>query len=197
MATKTAQQLAAEAEAERTRSGNAQSSADTAQNRYVTHLAGGQDALNTYTQGAMSSAMPQLQGTLQSVRENAIRRGITTGDLGTSYEGDVLSAFQRNISNAAAGQAMNLYNTQAGGYGRMYEGETAVAEGSRNRYLDLLAGNRDYEIMVENMKRERRGGLFGGLGAVAGGVGGFLVGGPAGAYAGAKIGGSAGKAVGG
>jgi len=60
MATKTAQQLAAEAEAERTRSGNAQSSADTAQNRYVTHLAGGQDALNTYTQGAMSSAMPQL-----------------------------------------------------------------------------------------------------------------------------------------
>jgi len=90
-----------------------------------------------------------------------------------------------------------MYNTQAGGYGRMYEGETAVAEGSRNRYLDLLAGNRDYEIMMDNMKRERRGGLFGGLGAIAGGIGGFMIGGPAGAYAGAKIGGAAGKGIGG
>ena len=60
-------------------------------------LGGGQDALNKWAQSAMSSAMPGLQAQLQQSQEGAQRRGISTGDLGTSYQGDVLGAFQKNI----------------------------------------------------------------------------------------------------
>jgi hypothetical protein len=121
---------------------------------------------------------PALAGALQSTREGAIRRGITGGDLGTSYEGDILSAYQKNIAHETGSRALDIYDS------------------SRNRYLDLLSGQRDYETAEAERKRRKRGGLFGALGAVAGGIGGFFLGGPQGAYAGAKAGGSLGTAVG-
>jgi hypothetical protein len=53
------------------------------------------------TAGAtLAGALPDLrQNGLQMTREDAIRRGISTGDLGTSNEGDVVSSWGRNLAN--------------------------------------------------------------------------------------------------
>lgn len=141
------------------------------------------EAANDYISRTIASItnaqMPEFQRNLQDVRESALQRGLFAGGLPTSYEGDVFSAFQKNIANTAGQYAYQNYDA------------------SRNRYLDLLSGTRDYETAMENAKKKKRGGLFGALGSVLGGVGGFLVGGPAGAYAGSQIGGAAGRGVGG
>src|SRR5689334_11160761 len=69
---------------------------------------------NDYIQRAVSafasSATPQFERDLQDVRENAIQRGVSNGGLGTSYEGDVFSAFQKNIANAAGQYAYQNYD---------------------------------------------------------------------------------------
>jgi len=153
-------------------------------NRYEDLLGGGQEELDRYIKSAVSAGMPELNRNLQGAREGAISRGVGLGELGTSYEGDVYSAFQRNIANSAGSQAMNLYNTRAAGYGNLHESDVGVGEGSRSRYLDILAGQRDADIAKANAKK-KRGSL---LGTLAGGIGGFLLGGPAGASAGAQVG---------
>lgn len=71
----------------------------------------GQDAYNTSLNAGVSSAMPQFQDQLQGLRESAIRRGVDLGDIGTRNEGTLASAFQRNIANASASNAINLYNS--------------------------------------------------------------------------------------
>lgn len=133
----------------------------------------GQAALTSSIQAAMSAAMPQFQTSLQGVREGAVRRGLSTGDLGTTAEGDLASAFQQHIADAAGSQAMGLYQTNAGLY-----------DSGQNRYLDVLAGNRDYQQADANAKRQRRAGTLGAIGAAAGGY----FGGPAGAQIGASLG---------
>lgn len=140
---------------------------------------GWQDAFKT-TAGAMfNNALPQLREGLQMTREDGIRRGISTGDLGTSYEGDVTSAWGKNLSNALAGTAMQGY------------------ENSRNRYLDLITGQLDRDQAGANASKQKRAGMWGGIGALAGGGIGFLVGGPAGAAYGAQAGSAMGRGFGG
>lgn len=142
-------------------------------------IGGGQDALNTSTAAAVSSAMPSFYQALQGIRESSVRRGISTGDLGTSYEGDLASAFQRNTENATASHASEMYQF------------------GQNNYLDLLSGMQDRQTASDNARRQRRSGLGGALGGLVGGIGGFAVGGPAGAATGARIGGSIGAGIGG
>jgi hypothetical protein len=93
----------------------------------------------------ISAAMPQFEKRLGGVRENAIARGISTGDLGTSYEGDLASSFQRHISDSVAGQQFNLF------------------QNNRNSFLDLLTGGMDREDDAQNESRNRKAGLMGGL----------------------------------
>lgn len=114
-----------------------------------------------------TAAMPQFLSELQGIREGAVRRGIGGGELGTSYEGDLASAFQRNVATQVAGKSYDAFQS------------------SRDRYLDLLTGQRDYETAQANAKR-KRGGLFG---KIIGGVAGSFLG-PFGAAAGEKIGGN-------
>lgn len=83
---------------------------------------GFQDAFNKTAGSFLQNALPGFQKSLQLTREDGIRRGISTGDLGTSNEGDLASAFQRNIANALGGLAMQGY------------------EGSQNRLMELLSG---------------------------------------------------------
>ncbi len=168
---------------ERTRDTGYDAAAAGSRQKYSDFLSGGQDELNQYIKGAVSAGMPQLDASLQGAREGAISRGVGLGELGTSYEGDLYSAFQKNIANSAAGQAMNLYTTKEQGYGNIYGTDVNVAEGGRNRYLDLLTGQRDYETAVANAKKKSGGFLGGLLGTVAGS---FL--GPIGAAVGGKIG---------
>lgn len=133
--------------------------------RLLSILGGGQEALNQYAQSAMSAAMPSFMGQLQGVRESAQRRGISTGDLGTSYEGDLASAFQQNIADAIAQQSMNLYGQQLGTSAGMYDM-------SRNNYLDLIHGAADRKDMNRNAKKDRQAGLYGaGMNAIANGAG--------------------------
>lgn len=80
--------------------------------------------------------------------------------------------------NALSAESLNLRNTaQLGAFG----------EGATNRFLDVLAGQRDTELSLEEMRRRdeerKRSGMFGFLGR----VGGSLLG-PAGSVVGGKIG---------
>lgn len=192
-----ADQMYNEIGTERTRGAGYDAQAEGSRKQYEDILNGGQGALNDYVRSAISSGMPEFDKSLQDIRESSVRRGVGNGGLGTSYEGDLASAFERNIANATAGQAMNLYNTRAGGAANLYGTDVYRSEGSRSRLLDILSGQRDYELAQENAKRKKKGGLFGALGGIVGGVGGFLLGGPEGAYAGARIGSGAGSAIGG
>lgn len=151
-------------------------------NMFTDLMSGGQNALNTSISSAMAAAMPSFQGQLQSMREDGVRRGVSTGDLQTANEGSLASAFQKNIAQSAGSQAMNMFGTQLGAAGNM-------ANADSNRYLDAMTGERDYETAQANAKRKSRSGLFGGLGAVAGG----LIGGPLGA----EVGGALGSGIGG
>lgn len=130
-------------------------------NRFLGALEGGQEAVNQSTSAAVQNALPGFMKNLQGSREDAIRRGASNGDLQTSYEGDLMSAFQRNVSNAAAGQAANVYGQQVAGYGNL-------ANGSSNTLLDLLAGNRDAEQAKQNNKYGLVGSLLGAAGNAAG-----------------------------
>lgn len=108
-----------------------------------------QDYLMETLRAYESEGMPEFQGALQDIRENAVRRGITGGDLGTSYEGDLASAFQQNIMDVGGRYAYDAY------------------QGSRNRYLDLLTGGADRETGRGNARRDMWGNIIGaGLGAL-------------------------------
>ena len=116
----------------------------------------GSGELSTMIQDQVASAMPQFNRALSGVRQNAIQRGLSTGDLGTSYEGDLASTFQRNIAHAISGQSYDLFQS------------------NRNNYLDLLSGGLDREQDRNNQNANRKGGFFnsllGGAGMVLGGL---------------------------
>jgi len=154
---------------------------------------GGQDALTKSLQAAFSAAMPSYFKNLQSLRESNVARGAGTGGLGTTTEGDLTSAFQRNLANAAGSQALGLYNTQTSALGGLLNQDNQ----QNDEYASMLGGERDYETQQANAAKQRKGGLFGGIGSILGGVGGFLLGGPAGASLGSSIGGAAGSGIGG
>jgi hypothetical protein len=164
-----------------TATNTAGTNAATDRNNYLDILKNGQNSLNTSIESATSAAMPALNQTLQSTREQGVKRGISTGDLGTSNEGDILSAFQRNIANSAGQQAMGLFNTEAGSAGNLYQSDN-------NNYLSMLRGNQDYQTGQQNAKRAKNSALFGGLGSAVGSIWGPT---------GSAIGGSIGSAIGG
>jgi hypothetical protein len=164
-------QMDAEAQANRRKS----------RNQFEDILGEGQGALEKSVSSAMSAAMPQFRNAMQGVQESEVQRGVGVGGLGTSYEGDLESAFQRNIANAAGSQALGLYGTRAGASSQMYGLDTEASMFGRNRYMNMLTG-------AANAQKRRSAGLFGSLGA----IGGLALGGPVGA----EVGGMAGSAIG-
>lgn len=112
----------------------------------------GRKALGESMRGLESDMMPEFQRELQGIRESNRRRGISNGELATSYEGDAASAFQRNIANALARGSMEVENTA----------------------LDRLYGEKDRALAERNAKRAGRGNLLSSLaGAVGTGVGAY------------------------
>lgn len=175
-----------------------QAGADATQSRgtLLGLLTNGQGAFEQSARAAVDAAMPSFNAQLQGVRESALRRGVSNGELGTSYEGDLASAFQKNITNSIGQQALGLYNTQLGGAQSMYGMDVNRAQDSRDSYLDVLTGRRDWDAQNADVRRKKKGGLFGAIGGALGGIGGFLLGGPAGAAVGAKAGSGIGGALG-
>lgn len=112
---------------------------------------GWKSAFNETAGSFLSSQMPGLMQSLQGSRENAIQRGISTGDLGTSYEGDIYSAFQQNIANALSGMSMQGY------------------ENSRNRYVNMASGKLTGAMDEEANNRNMWGSIAGGAGSIFGG----------------------------
>lgn len=105
----------------------------------------GQQQLQTMTNATVQNALPSFMQNMQGTKEDAIRRGISTGDLGTSFENDLTSAFQRNIANSVAGQAGNMFN---------------------NRNQMLMTGSEDAldrEQAAQNSAQQRKGGLINSL----------------------------------
>lgn len=161
-------------------------------NRFTDILSGGQSALETSVQAAMSSAMPEFRKAMQGVQETEIARGVGLGGLGTSYEGDLESAFHRNVSNAAGQQAAQLHATDTSAASALYSEDNAKAAGGESQYLDLLTGNRDYAQAQANAAKKRKAGLFGAIGSIGGAaIGTFLLPG-IGTAMGAELGGKAG-----
>lgn len=138
-------------------------------NDYLDLIKNGQQAFETSARAAMEAAMPAFSHQLQDIREGASRRGISTGDLGTSYEGDLASAFQKNMANSISGQAMNLYGTQLGAEGSLYGME-------HNNYLDMLSGGLDREQAERNRKSAARSSIWGGVLEGAGKIGAAMAG---------------------
>lgn len=107
-------------------------------------------AFNDTAGAFLNEQMPDLLNNLQLTREQGIRRGISTGDLGTSNEGDLVSAFQRNLATALGGLSLQGY------------------ESNRNRYLDLLTGKIAGDQAYKSDQRNSLAGLLGsGLNAAA------------------------------
>lgn len=165
-------------------------------NQYIDMINGGQSALNTSTNAAMSSAMPQFRQAMQGVQETEIARGVGMGGLGTSYEGDLQSAFQRNIANAVGQQALGLYSTQLGASANLYGTDTEASQLDANRYMQGLDSQRDYETALANAKKKRSAGIMGTIGAIGGAALGSVIPG-VGTAIGAQVGGMAGSAMGG
>lgn len=134
--------------------------------QYQGFLQNGQSDLNNYAQSAMSAAMPAFNKQMQGVQESEVARGIGGGSLGTSYEGDLQSAFQRNIANAVGQQSMNLYGTQLGSS----QGEFNDMEGM---YNSNLWGQTNYENQRGQQNAQNFAGILGGLGSAAGGIAGL------------------------
>jgi hypothetical protein len=179
------------------RAGKNAAQADQSRNQFDAILSGGQAALEESVSSAMSSAMPEFRQAMQNVQETQNARGVGIGGLGTSYEGDLESAFQRNIADAAGKQAASIHATDVSGASAKFGQDSENASGSESQYLDLLAGNRDYATAEANAKKKRKAGLFGALGSVGGAaIGTFLLPG-IGTELGAKLGGGLGEAAGG
>jgi hypothetical protein len=110
---------------------------------------GWEDAFQRTAGATINNALPQLRQQLQLTREDAIRRGVSTGDLGTSNEGDLVSAWSRNLDNTLGSMAMQGY------------------ENNRNRYLDLLTGRMDRDTASKNRVSNTLSGLFSGASQAA------------------------------
>lgn len=118
----------------------------------------GEGSLRRMTEALTADGMPAFQQGLQNIRETATRRGVSLGgqgNIGTNYEGDLASAFQRNIANAIAGQARGTYETS----------------------LDRLYGDKDRELAAKNAKAQGRSNMWGSLLGAAGQVAGGWLGG--------------------
>lgn len=106
---------------------------------------GWEDALTRSAGSLYNRALPQLREGLQLTREDAIRRGVSTGDLGTSMEGDLVSKWGQNFSDTLGSMAMQGYQT------------------NRDRYLDLLSGRLDRNTAAGNARGQTAAGAGQGI----------------------------------
>jgi hypothetical protein len=128
----------------------------------------------------------ELRG--QQVGMGRLDTGFATED-----EDRLVTESLRGLERQIAGQSVQAAGLELSSINAL----GAFSANQRQQALDLIAGGYDRTQAADNASRERRGGIFGGIGSVLGGVGGFLAGGPAGAVAGSRIGGAVGRGFGG
>lgn len=140
--------------------------------------------------GAVGDQIYEEHGTAETARRGDLnRRGILMSDLGGGRARRDLNDRVSRASASLADQAARLNMGLIDRYGGLYDSDVGQEQTARFTAYDLLAGDRDYKTALENAKKQRRGGLLGGLGSLAGGI----IGGPLGA----GIGGALGQGIGG
>lgn len=142
-----------------------------------------QEAARTSARAQFDEFSEDLGDNLRDLRGSQVGRGRINSGFGFEEEDELyegaLEDLGRTLSqNALAANAQNLSAT----------GQLSELGGRRTgRYLDVLASERDAQLLQEEQRRraraEKRGGLFGFLGTVAKGGLGYLSGGPLGAAA--------------
>lgn len=104
----------------------------------------GQQQLEETTRATVAGALPDFLSNLGGLKEQNIRRGISTGDLGTSFENDLTSAFQRNIANSVASQQASLLSDRThsllGAYGDDLDREQAAQNDANQRKSGFIGG---------------------------------------------------------
>lgn len=140
-------------------------------------------AVRTAAEGAWASVLPQVRDAITELRGRMVGAGRLRGGYGEMDEDEVWNRATQQLTSEIARNAMSaaglqLQNIQGlGGYGQ------AVT----NRYLDLLAGGLDRELMEREMARQRRASRWGALAGLAGSALGTIFG-PAGTAIGGRIG---------
>lgn len=149
-------------------------------------------AVTTAAEGAWGQIMPQIRDTIQDMRGRMAGAGRLRGGYGEMDEDEVWNRATQNLTseiarNAMGAASMDLSNIhQIGGMG----------ERTTGRYLDLLSGERDREMMEREARRQRSAGRWGMLGGLAGSALGTILG-PAGTAIGGRIGSWVGDRIGG
>lgn len=139
-------------------------------------------AVTTAAEGAWGQILPQVRDTIRDLRGRMVGAGRLRGGYGEMDEDEVWNRATQNLTseiarNAMGAASLDLQNIQGiGGYG----------ERVTNRYLDLLSGERDREMMEREMERQRRASRWGTIGSLVGGIAGSFL--PGGTMAGTAIG---------
>jgi len=142
----------------------------------------GAEALQSvFDEATRTNFVPQLRG----LQARNSRRGIR-GPLAGALEGDLGSAFQRNLMARVA-----EFGSQRAGLTLGRARSIADIGGEdRAQGLSLLGTELELKLAREQAKKEERSSRRRGIGALIGGGAGFLLGGPAGALIGSQVGGS-------
>lgn len=140
-------------------------------------------AVTTAAQGAWGQILPEVREAIRDLRGRMVGAGRLRGGYGEMDEDEIWNRATQNLTseiarNALSSASMDLARIQGlGGYG----------ERVTNRYLDLLSGGLDRELMEREMARQRRGSRWGALAGLAGSALGTIFG-PAGTAIGGRIG---------
>jgi len=145
--------------------------------------------------GAFDLIREPLGEDIEALRGSAVAAGrLNTGFQTEDEDRLIRGALDRLNSeiarNAVAAAGLDLERIQSIG---------SFASSTNNSFLELLGGG--FDIDEENRRREteeeeKKGSIFGTIGSILGGVGGFFLGGPPGAAIGSQLGGGLGGLIG-
>lgn len=144
------------------------------------------------TAGAIYGDMSRdFERGMSDLRSSQVATGRVRSGFGQEDENRYVQDFNEQLSR----QLARVSQQAAGQQLRADQAYMGAAQQNRNRYYDLLAGGMDREIARRNAEQREKGGLFGGIGSLVGGLAGnFLLPG-IGAKTGAMLGGAAGEAA--
>lgn len=142
-----------------------------------------QEAARTSARAQFDEFSEDLGRNIRDLRGSQVGRGRITSGFGFEEEDELYEGALEDL-----GRTLNQNALRAEGLNLQATGQLSELGGRRTgRAYDILASERDANLLQQEMERrrraEKRGGLFGFLGNVAKGGLGWLAGGPAGAAA--------------
>jgi hypothetical protein len=121
---------------------------------------------------------------LADLRGSLVGAGRLRGGYGQEDEGRLYDRFEDRLAGTTAERSMQAAGLELGNI----QGLGSYGQNAQHRYLSLLSGQADRELMERNARRDRRSGLFGAVAGVAGTALGGPIGGAIGGWLGKKLG---------